>query len=138
MFRHVRHENFLERAQLMKLSTIVIATAGVLMAALSAAGPASAGVDIGWTWNNNNDQDARGKFVSNGDQYWGTEYEGNDYLNWDSEVNGDGKWNIPGSETGVDTKLSVNLDEGTSAYLQVCETKTAAPNDCSSWKKGVA
>ena len=124
--------------QLMKMSAMAVAAAGVILAVLGAAGPASAGVDIPWTWNNNDDKDARGYFESTGDHFYGIENEGNDYLDWDSEVNGDGRWYIPGSETGVKGDLNLDLEEGTKAYMQVCETKTAAPDDCSDWDDGVA
>jgi hypothetical protein len=116
----------------------MIATAGVFMAVLGAAGPASAGQNIPWTWNNNSDHDARGRFLASGDHFQGTEYEGNDYLDWDNDDAGGGRWYIPGSEAGVDADLNLDLVEGTNTYLQVCEEKSAAPDDCSSWKRGIA
>lgn len=102
------------------------------------AAPAFAQTDIGWTWNNDSDQDAKARFESEGEHIYAFEYEGSDYVDYEYGNNTGLRWHIPGSEDKSRKDLNLTIAEGVVVKLQVCEAKTAAPDDCSIWKKGVA
>jgi hypothetical protein len=120
------------------MSTLAIAASGVFMTVLGVAGPAvAAGVDIPYTWNSG-DHDAKARFASAGDNFFAVEYEGNDYIDWSNSSIGSGRWYVPGSEDATRKGLNLEMPEGTTVKMQVCETKTAAPDDCSDWEPGRA
>ena len=102
------------------------------------ASPALAGEDIPWTWNNSSDKDVKGAFKHYGEHFQAYEYEGNDYLDYDWSGIDPQRWYIPGSEDKTLKDLNLEIAEGKATGFQACETKFAAPDDCSDWKWGVS
>ncbi len=108
------------------------------VAVLGVAAPAIAETDIPYTWNNSSDQDAKAKFESTGEHIYAYEYEGNDYVDYSYGSNTGLRWYIPGSEDKSRHDNDLSISEGVVFKMQVCEDKNLAPDDCSSWKSGVA
>lgn len=122
----------------MKLVHRVSVAAIGAVSVLGVAAPAIAQTDIPYTWNNSSDQDAKGKFESYGEHVYAYEYEGNDYIDYSFGSNTGLRWYIPGSEDKNRHDLNLEINEGVVFKMQVCEDKNLAPDDCSSWKSGVA
>ena len=113
-----------------------VLAAGALLA-IGVATPANAGADIGWTWNNNGDKDVKAKFVHNGENIHAVENDGNTYVEYNPPGSGGHQvWYVPGSATRSEKVNNLSYDEGLTFTMQVCESKTAAPDDCSAWKTG--
>ena len=95
----------------------------------------AASQDIPWIWNSG-DHDAEARFESTGEHIYAKEYEGNDYVDYDPPGAGEQRWYIPGSEDGTQKDNNLSYGEDQEFLMQVCETKFAAPDDCSAWVGG--
>ena len=120
----------------MRLLTRFGIVCGMVLAALSVAGPSVAQLDIPWTWNSN-DYDAAGEFKATGEHFYGADHHGGGYLDWSANGYGSSRWTIPGS-SGTIYDLNLDLAEGRPVSMQLCQLHTAFPDDCSATKWGVS
>ena len=117
---------------------MAIATLGTVTALSGlVAGPATASTDIPWTWNSS-DQDSKAHFIATGEHLQGAEYSGSGYIKYEYTGASGLSWNIPGSTDRTVKDLDLSIAENKYFGLQVCESKTGLPDDCSSWKRGVS
>lgn len=121
----------------MRTRTRLLVATGIAVAVVGPASASVAGQNIGWTWNSG-DRDVRSQFVADGDNFKAQEYHGNGYVDWSSAVNGSGRWFVPGSATEATKTLNLELTEGRTVSMKVCEEKGGLPDDCSSTKSGVS
>ena len=120
----------------MRLSRRVGIVGGLFVAAMSVVGPSVAQQNIPWTWNSG-DEDARARFESTGEIFYGQDHAGNGYVDWSASGYGSSRWEIPGN-SGSTYDLNQSFVEGRSVSMQVCQRHDQFPDDCSSTKYGVS
>jgi hypothetical protein len=116
---------------------VVIAGVVVASAAFGSTAAQAASGDIAYFWNSG-DQDAKLKFVSNGDNFTmcrgGTSAKV--YFKWQTQSDGSGRVNGSMGKNACDT-YNMEFDEDKWVKAQVCEEKGGiVPDDCSNWKTG--
>lgn len=109
---------------------------GVVVAAMSVVGPSAAQQDIPWFWNSG-DEDARGKFESTGEHFYGQDHAGKGYIDWSASGYGSSRWYIPGA-SGTTYDLDQNFVEGRIVTMKVCQQHDQFPDDCEGPKNGVS
>ena len=118
----------------MKLRASHLAGAVALAAGLAVAAPALASQNIPWTWNSS-DHDAKAEFVASNDTFHAYVYNPTDYVNW-SGPGATGRWDL--NSGSAEQNLPFNWTKGKVVTLNVCQSKTLWPDDCSGTQSGVS